>query len=63
MSLFSKLFGSSAASKGAEPEIHEGFRITPEPAQEGGNFRDLQPGKGNRQHPCQHDTDADIPYQ
>lgn len=38
MSLFSKLFGGGAAP-GPEPEIHEGFRIFPEPIKEGGGYR------------------------
>lgn len=38
MSLFSKLFGGGAAPE-AEPEIYEGFSITPCPAREGSRFR------------------------
>lgn len=39
MSLFSKLFGNSDTPKTVEPEIHDGFRIYPEPIREGSNYR------------------------
>ena len=40
MSLFSRLFGGgSNASQEVEPEIHEGFRIFPEPVREGTKWR------------------------
>lgn len=41
MSILSKLFGfgGSSPTPAAEPVIYEGFRITPQPAAEGGQFR------------------------
>ena len=39
MSLLSKLFGGGSGPAKAEPEIHNGFRIFPEPASEGGGYR------------------------
>lgn len=38
MSLLSRLFGKSP-SKDPEPELHEGYRIFPQPAQESGGYR------------------------
>ena len=38
MPLFSKLFGGGA-SKDAEPETYEGFRITAAPEKEAGGYR------------------------
>ena len=41
MSLFSKLFGggSTPSDPGAQPQTHQGFTITPNPAKEGGGWR------------------------
>lgn len=38
MSLLSRLFGSSAPAK-AEPVVHNGYRIFPQPIREGGVYR------------------------
>ena len=38
MSILSRLFGGGGAPE-VEPEEYKGFRITPEPAREGGKFR------------------------
>ncbi len=40
MSLFKRLFGGGGGNAGAvESEIHDGFRIYPEPAKEAGQYR------------------------
>ena len=39
MSLLSRLFGGGAPKEAAEPEIYEGFSITPKPMSAGGEFR------------------------
>ena len=39
MSLFSRLFGGSGAAAQDEPEIHNQFRIYPEPMKDRGGYR------------------------
>ena len=40
MSLFKRLFGGGSENvNAAEPEIHDGFRIYPEPVKEDGQYR------------------------
>lgn len=40
MSLFGRLFGGGSAAKPEpEPTLHDGFRIFPEPINEGGRYR------------------------
>ena len=39
MSILSRLFGGGGGAPDVEPEEYKGFKITPEPAREGGKFR------------------------
>lgn len=39
MSLLSRLFGRGSAPKGPEPDLYQGYEITPCPAKDGGQYR------------------------